>query len=185
MGQVKENLLTKGFSGRIGDEIVFRQVGNRTLFAKRPRKREEITPTPQTERFAKAVLYAKTVLFDPAVKEEYERMAEQAGFNSAYIAALTDYLKAPEIGLVHTDLYTGAIGSLIWITAVDDFKIKQVTVTLQRADGSVIETGEAISEDGRWKYAATQLNDVLIGTKVLVLAKDRAGKEATAEKVIA
>jgi hypothetical protein len=184
MGSVKENLLTKGFSGRIGDEIVFRQVGSRTLFSKRPRKRTSLAPTPQTERFGKAVLYAKTVLFDPAIRTEYEEMATRGHLNSAYVAALTDYLKEPRIDLVHTDNYTGAVGSLIWITSVDEFKIQHMTVTVQRADGSTIEVGEAVREDGRWKYVATHVNANLSGTKIIAVAKDRPGKEAAAETVI-
>jgi hypothetical protein len=80
MGSVKENLLTKGFSGRIGDEIVFRQVGGRTQFAKRPRKRTTLTPNQSAHRdaFLKAVYYAKSVLLDPVAKAEYQSLAKEA-----------------------------------------------------------------------------------------------------------
>ena len=97
MGQVKENLLTKGFSGRIGDEIVFRQVGNRTTFAKRPRKRNSVTTNQaaQQAQFKKAVYYSKSVLLDPALREEYQNLANEANLKSAYTAVVTDYLKQP------------------------------------------------------------------------------------------
>ncbi|MFM9837855.1 MAG: hypothetical protein ACKVOQ_06295 [Cyclobacteriaceae bacterium] len=185
MGSVKENLLTKGFSGRIGDEIVFRQVGNRTLFAKRPRKRTNLVQSAQATRFSKAVLYAKTVLLDDAIRAEYEEAAALAGFNSAYVAAVTDYLKDPIIALVYTDLYKGAAGDLIWITALDDFKIQSVTVTLQQPNGTLIEAGQAVAESSRWKYITTQPNATVAGTKVIVTAKDRPGQEVVAEKVLA
>jgi len=184
MGSVKENLLTKGFSGKIGDEIVFRQVGNRTLFAKRPRKRNNLVPSAQAERFAKAVVYAKTALVDPAIRAEYENLAFQTGLNSAYVAALTDYLRKPVIALVNADLYTGAVGDVIWITAQDDFKIASVEVTLQGADGSVLETEQAVAEGGRWKYSAITANPVRTGTKVIVKAKDRPGQELVVEQVL-
>jgi hypothetical protein len=147
MGKVKENLLTKGFSGRIGDEIVFRQVKNRTVFAKRPRKSTIITPNQvsQRELFAKAVVFAKTMLLDPAIRADYQNRARQAGLASAYSAALTDYLKAPKINAIDTDYYKGAVGDVIWIVALDDFKIQRLTVTIQRwvagaqREGSLIQ----------------------------------------------
>jgi hypothetical protein len=107
MGNVQENLLTKGFSGKIGDEIVFRQVGNRTLFAKRPRKRSSLTPNQVTHqaRFRDAVFFAKTMLLDPVLKEEYQSLARQFNLRSAYNAAVTDFLKEPQIALVYTDNY--------------------------------------------------------------------------------
>lgn len=183
MGKVKENLLTKGFSGKIGDEIVFRQVGNRTLFAKRPRRRIGSTSTPQRDLFAKAVVFAKTMLLDPAIRADYQNRAKLAGLASAYSAAVTDYLKAPKINSIDTDYYKGAVGDVIWIIALDDFKLQSMTITLQRADGSVIESGLAILEEGRWKYVATQAN-AEAGIKIIAVATDRPGKEAHLEKVL-
>jgi hypothetical protein len=186
MGNVQDNLLTKGFSGKIGDEIVFRQVGNRTLFAKRPRKRAGLTPNQETQqaRFRDAVFFAKTMLLDPAIKEEYQNLAKQFNLRSAYNAAVTDFLKEPQIALVYTDNYKGVAGNVLFITAVDDFKIKTATVTLLRADNTVIETGPALAEQGQWKYITTQANAQVAGTKVVITAKDRPGKETTFEKVI-
>ncbi|MBT1706562.1 hypothetical protein, partial [Chryseosolibacter indicus] len=76
MGKIKENLLTKGFSGRVGDEMVFRQIDGETFVGKRRRKRELLTPKEQQvkDRFMDSVFYAKSVLGDPAVKEAYELM---------------------------------------------------------------------------------------------------------------
>ncbi len=186
MGSVKENLLTKGFSGRVGDEIVFRQVDNRTLVGKRPRKRTVLSPGTQAQSntFKKAVLFAKTKLLDPAIRADYAARAKTAGLKSAYVAAVTDYLKEPVIDSIESDYYTGAIGDIIWIISLVDFKIQSMTVTVYLPDATVLETGEAVLEEGRWKYIATKANTVLAGTKVVVLAKDRPGKQATLEKVL-
>jgi signal peptidase I len=186
MGNVKENLLTKGFSGKIGDEIVFRQVGNRTMFAKRPRKRTTFTPNQATQRtiFRDAVLFAKAALLDPATRAEYNDVAEAFSLRSAFNAAITDYLKHPEIALVYTNSYKGEVGNVIFILAKDAFKVKSATVTLQRADGTLIETGPAVAEQGQWKYIATQANDPVAGTRVIVNVKDRLGKETNDEKVL-
>jgi hypothetical protein len=139
----------------------------------------------QATRFSKAVLYAKTVLLDDAIRAEYEEAALLAGLNSAYVAAVTDYLKNPVIALMYTDLYKGVAGDLIWITALDDFKIQSVTVTLQQPNGTLIEAGQAVADGGRWKYITTQPNATVAGTKVIVTAKDRPGQEVVAEKVLA
>jgi hypothetical protein len=186
MGKVKENLLTKGFSGRIGDEIVFRQVGDRTMFAKRPRKRATLTPGQAAHRaqFQKAVYYSKSVLLDPAVRAEYEALAKEANLKSAYTAVVTDYLKEPQIASVFTDNYKGEAGVAIYVAAVDHFKLKQVTVTIKRADGTIIETGPATREAENWKYVVTQPNANVAGTRFVINANDRPGKQTTFEKVI-
>ena len=191
MGIVSENLVTKGFSGKIGEEIVFRQVKTRTgevrtRFAKQARKREVLTPK-ELERqsvFKEAATYAKTKLRYPEIKADYAARASQAGLKSAYVAAVTDFLKAPSITVIDTAYYKGVVGDVIWIIVLDDFKIQKMTVTLQRPDGSVIEAGEAVLDAERWQYVITQVNAVPAGTKVIAVATDRPGKNATLEKVV-
>ena len=186
MGSVKDNLLTKGFSGRIGDEIVFRQVGKRTLVAKRPRRSTLLTPGQEAQRelFRKAVTFAKTMMLNPEVKADYEVRARLAGLASAYSAAVTDYLKVPQLSSIDSDYYQGAVGDVIWVIALDDFKLQRVTVAIERADGSVLESGEAELSNGRWKYEATQANASVVGSKVVVTAIDRPGRVALLEKLL-
>lgn len=186
MGIVKENLLTKGFSGGIGEEIVFRQFKNRTFFQKRPRKRSVITPDMQAarDRFQKAVYFAKTVLLDPAIREDYKKRAAEAQLGSAYVAAMTDFLKELKIAKVHTDEYRGNAGDPIYVSAVDDFKIQSLAVTIHAADGSVLETGEALRDENGWRYMATQANATRAGSKVVVVAKDRPGRVVTEEVIL-
>lgn len=186
MGIVKQNLLTKGFSGKIGDEIVFRQIGSATHFAKRPRKREVLTPgqAAHQEVFRAAIYYAKAILLDPAAKAAYETWAQSTNLKSAQIAAVTDYLKQPKIARVHSDSYQGAIGNVIFIVGEDHHKLYKVEVTIKRADGTVVETGEAIRQEQDWKYVATQANAAVAGSTIVINAKDRPGKEVTFEKVL-
>jgi hypothetical protein len=72
------------------------------------------------------------MLLDPVIRADYQNRARQAGLASAYSAALTDYLKAPKINAIDTDYFKGAVGDVIWIVALDDFKIQRLTVTIQR-----------------------------------------------------
>ncbi len=186
MGIVKENLATKGFSGGLGDEFVYRQIKNRTHFAKRPKKRSVVTPNQEAarKRFQDGVYYAKAVLMDPAIREDYTTRAKEAGIASPYQAALQDFLKPLKIASIRTDGYLGVVGQPIFIVAADDFKIQSMTVTLQRADGTVIESGSAVKDSSGWIYLATQANATRAGTKVIVQAKDRPGKEATEEQIL-
>lgn len=95
MGIVKENLATRGFSGGLGDEFVYRQIKNRTHFAKRARKRSVVTRNQEAarKRFLDGVYYAKAVLMDPAIREDYATRAKEGGISSAYQEALQDFLK--------------------------------------------------------------------------------------------
>jgi hypothetical protein len=73
---------------------------------------------------------------------------------------------------------------VIYIAPVDSFKIKQMTVTITRADGTVIETGPAVREEQTWKYVTSKPNAAVAGTKFVIKASDRPGKQTTFEKVI-
>src|SRR5260221_7353689 len=67
MSLVKRNLLTMGVSGKIGCQIVFRQVGNRTDVSLYPKRRAMLSPAQQkqNEVFQKAAEFSKTMLLQP------------------------------------------------------------------------------------------------------------------------
>lgn len=185
MGQVKENLLTKGFSGRIGDEIVFRQVNGRTTFGKRPRKRETFTPNQEAHqsKFQQASYYARTTLINPVQRELYEQAAKTDALKSAYVAALTDYLVEPKILSINAVGYKGTVGEAIMFIAAHNFKVVEAVVTIKRADDTVVETGPATLQEFGWLYVTQQVNAAVVGSKVIVTTKDRFGKTATREIV--
>lgn len=123
-------------------------------------------------------------LLDPAVKAVYQEVAKTANLRSAYTAAVTDYLKEPKIASVFTDNYKGEVGNVIFIAAVDQFKIQQMSITIMRADNTVIETGQPVVDQEQWRYVTTQPNSALAGSKIVIKAKDRPGKETTFEVVL-
>ncbi len=126
----------------------------------------------------------KPCCLNPDIRAHYQKRALLEGLSNAYTAAIKDYLNAPSLNSIDTDYYKGLVGDIIWIIAQDDFKNLSMIVILQKADGSIIETGSAVLEDGRWKFVATQTNAALPGTKVIATATDRSGKQATLEKVL-
>jgi len=139
----------------------------------------------QRERFGKAVVFAKTMLLDPAIKADYEVRARQAGLNSAYSAAIADYLRDPQLASIQTDFYKGVVGDTIWVVALDDFKIQRMSVTIHSAQGAEVESGEAVAEGGRWKYVTKQPNANWVGSKVVASATNRPGRVVQLEKVLA
>src|SRR6478609_3854015 len=105
MGKVDENIITKGFRGKYNDDLVFRRVDHRTIFS-----RHSVSSKPPTakqlerqNKFNRASHYASAAIAHPQRELDYKVMAEQQGFRSAYVAALTDYLTLPEITSVFAD----------------------------------------------------------------------------------
>ena len=186
MGKIKNNVVTKGFSGKFGDDVVFRQVDNKTIFA----KRTPITSAPTAQqvavrsKFTEASHFASAAIDNPQASQDYKLMAELQGLKSAYVAAVTDYLTLPEIGSAFTAAYKGVVGDVINIKAKVPFKITEIEVSILRADGTVLESGKAQPNELKWRYTATVANAQVKGSKLELLARDRQGKESTLEQVL-
>jgi len=67
---------------------------------------------------------------------------------------------------------------------VNDFEVKEVTVTIQNADGAEVESGAAVLQEGSiwWRYTATVANESLEGDKIIIRASDVPGNLTEQEK---
>lgn len=186
MGKIKKNVITKGFSGKYNDDLVFRQVDDQTVFARKAENNAEPTERQREvrDRFAEASIYASGAIDNPQTGPDYEQLAKLQGVKSAYIAALTDFLTEPEITSVFTKAYTGAAGSTINMTSRYPYKITGIDVSILNADGSVLEAGAAIQRASKWRYTTTMANVQVQGTKFVLKARDRVGHESVLEKVL-
>ncbi|MEO7988642.1 MAG: hypothetical protein ABI663_03820 [Chryseolinea sp.] len=186
MGKIKNNVVTKGFSGKLGDDLVFRQVDGKTIFAKRTLS--SVAPSERQNevrnKFTEASLFASAALENPETSREYNVMAKLQGVRTAYMAAVTDYLTLPEIGAVYAFAYKGAVGDLITISDRTPYKIVDLSVTILRADGAVLESGKAVANGLKWRYVSTVANPLVSGCKLVLTARDRQAKESTLEKVL-
>lgn len=186
MGKIKNNPVTRGFSGKLGDDLVFRQLDNQTIFA----KRTLVSSAPSARQkeirsnFTQASLYASAAIDNPQASQDYKLMAAVLGLKSAYLAAVTDYLTEPEIGSAFTGYYKGRVGDVINITSKLPFKITEIDVSIMLPDGTVLESGKAISSELKWRYVATVANAQVSGSKLVLVARDRLGKEVTFEQTI-
>ncbi|MCA0448123.1 MAG: hypothetical protein LCH54_18035 [Bacteroidetes bacterium] len=187
MSTVGKNIVTQGLSGMLGDMIVFRQVGDRTIVGSRPTTKNRVPTAKQAahkERFQQAVIYAKSALAMPDLKVDYE---EQAGNGiTAYNIAVADFLSAPNIVSISLADYYGQVGDKIMVRVTDDFKVKEVKIIIMNPDGSLVESGNAVQQDFRldWVYTATAVNAQVDGDKLIIQATDTPGNLTEKETIL-
>ncbi|MBT1705955.1 hypothetical protein [Chryseosolibacter indicus] len=189
MALIKENDLTEGMSGKFGKKIVFRVVKGVTVASRRSSSEKVYTEKQiaHQRRFQRATQYAKAKMLDPDAKELYTKMAGDKAFNTAFSAAVRDYLVTPTILDIEVKDFKGTIGSIIPIRVSDNFKTVKVLVEIKGADNTVVESGEAslTSGDVDWKYITKQALLSVDGVKIVVTAIDRPGNETIQEKLVA
>lgn len=77
MAESKNNIITHGLSGKVGDLIVFSQRNGKTIVSRAPRdKTTEDTENQKAHKrkFQRAILYSKVVLSNPDTKKNTRRM---------------------------------------------------------------------------------------------------------------
>ncbi len=187
MARVGKNIVTQGLSGKLGDMIVFRQVGGETVVATTPEKRNRIATPSQKKhqrRFQEAVIYARNVMEDENLKAAYALKIK--GNQSAFNVALADFLNAPDIDEVDVSQYDGTKGSPIVVKVVDDYEVAQVIVSIFKDDGTMVEEGTAtLAGNGLdWLYTAQKANATLTGSKLIIKASDLPGNASEIEQVL-
>ncbi len=148
MASIRNNLLTKGFSGVIGD-IMFRQIGNNTFASKAPRapKKQSALQRENRMKFKDASLHATILLLDPQKKAYYQQKAKKLKLPNAYTAAVTEYMRKGEIKQVDTKSYNAKAGSTIRIrTHKMGFGVNEVKVVFKDKEGNVLHKGEAVKK---------------------------------------
>jgi hypothetical protein len=186
MAQSKNNIITHGLSGKVGDLIVFRNLNGKTIVASKPKEYTgELSDAQKAhqKRFQQAVLYAKSAIADSTTNEGYKNAAEKG--RTAFNVAVADFLNAPEISEVNLEKYTGKIGDTIGVTVTDDFSVEEISVTIQNADGTQVEQGLAKKASGslEWIYTATADNSSLEGDKIIIRASDLPGHVTEREEL--
>ncbi len=139
-----------------------------------PRKKPSPLQRESNERFRAASQYASKQINDPESKAEYEA-GIRPNKHTAYNVALTDYLNPPKIVYINTKKYSGKVGDLILVKAIDDFKVVSVMVQIFIA-GKPIEKGTATPYPRKpklWRYFATMENPDLLATTVRAIARDK------------
>jgi hypothetical protein len=95
MASTGNNSVTRGLSGAIGKELVFRTIKGKTYACKNPDMSNVIPSKNQTKKrkkFAEAVKFARSIMNDPEKAAAYEKKPGQR----LYHAAIMDYMRRPE-----------------------------------------------------------------------------------------
>jgi hypothetical protein len=184
MAKSKNNVVTYGLSGKVGDLLIFRQVDGQTIVSSVPKSSKTVSEgqKKQMKRFQRATVYGKSVVDDPQLKELYDAAAKKKKGMTAYNVAVADFLHAPDIEDIDLSAYTGAAGDEIRILASDDFAVKSVHVSISNVDGALIEEGYAEQSTGNlWIYVASKDNDNTAGDRIVISASDIPGNITTDE----
>lgn len=184
MAKVKLNPVLEQISGQVGD-LVFRRYQDKVVIARKADTSNQVPTAAQLavrDRFREGSQYGKMAMADPTLKALYAVQAK-AKNKPVFSVMMSDYLNAPTVTAVHLDNYSGAVGETITVTAFDDFEVAEVTVSVADGD-TVLESGTAVVENGRWTYTTTTA--VTPGTTVTVTATalDRPGNIGTAEATV-
>jgi hypothetical protein len=185
MATSKKNVVTFGLSGKIGDMLVFRQMGGKTIVSSVPEKSQVASEKQlaQRKRFQQAIIYAQIATADPETKGLYDAAAKKG--KKLVNVAVADLFNAPDIEQIDLSGYSGNVGDRIRIIASDDFAVKSVHVRITNADGSLVEEGNAAQGVSKlWIYTAAQSNEQLDGDKIVVSASDLPGNVTTEEETL-
>jgi hypothetical protein len=159
--------------------LVFKQHYGRMIVARKPAL-SGLPPTEpqvrQRERFAAANKYATAVLADAGRRAPYVEAAKARNVNP-FGLAMGDFLNLPEVKEIDLAEYFGRVGDPIKITAVDDFGLVAVKVTIRNEAGTTLEQGLATEVDDRWVYRATTVAPSDQTLTIEAEAKDRPGHE--------
>ncbi len=180
MATLKKNLFLQGASGMLVSQLVYRSMNGQTIVSSRPVGRGEGSEAQkrQNMRFKYATSFAKHAMANEVLGPIYEAAA--AGITrvrNAYTLAVTDYLRAPEIG--ELILPGGASGSRGLVEVYEDPQLAKVRFDIIGEDESVISSGEATPTDNgiQWEFTLTQ--DIPEGGSIRVRAYDLPGNVST------
>lgn len=182
MAKVKKNVVIKGLSGSLGDQLVIKGgKGGRTIVSVKPTFPEDrVFSQAQKEHmedFREALMYAKDAARVEAIYAEKAEGTPLSGYN----VAVADWFHAPEIGAIDLSGWTGQAGQPIRIKALDDVKVERVTVLITDAEDVLIEQGAAVQENGLW-WVYTTTQPASGQPKVIAVAQDLPGNIARAVK---
>ena len=174
MATVKNNIVTQGLSGKLGNQIVFRSgKGGQTIVAVKPASGREFNAEQQAhhEAFRNAIAYAKSA------KDEAVYMVKAQGTTmNPFNAAVADWFRQPQVLEIDTRAWTGGNGEVIRIKAQDDTHVSNVRIAITNGNGTTFEQGQAVQADGLWgEYTTTTEVDVNANPAVIATAEDLPG----------
>jgi len=178
------NVITRNYSGRVGD-IILKNYKGKSVMTKRPDCSKVIKSARQLEingKFKKAVKVGQFVIKNQESSDFYKRKRPDM---DPYHAAISDYMSRPVIERVDVNGYQGLPGNVVTVSVWDKWGIEGVDMVIFNSLGEVIECGAAIprqfSGNMEWDYITTVENVDYKSSRILVRAKDRPGNVVETE----
>ena len=126
MAGTGNNSVTRGFSGAIGKDLVFRTIKGKTYACKVPDMSNIIPSKNQTkkrEKFGRAVKFAQSIMNDPEKTAAYKKKPDQA----LYHTIIMDYMNRPEPGTDEKPGLSEATKKILAEHSLNDAQIRAVT----------------------------------------------------------
>jgi hypothetical protein len=179
MAQSKNNPLTKGASGMIGKTVVFRSWNGKTYMYNRPSKPKKQSALQKENRtkFSRAVAFSRKMMAIPEKKAEYAAVAKRENLPNAYTAAVTEYMRKPEI----VDIDTSNTDEIKVVAKKKGFEIQEVEVIMIDESGVVVDEGKAEKGLGDEWIFRTISSRKIVSTKTIVKVRDKVNNEVIKE----
>lgn len=142
MATVTPNAFINSLTGTLGNTI-FKRLNGKIIMANRPKPSQKQSEQQRTNRskFRDASAFAKAAMLDPARKEYYWKKAKKLKLPNAYTAAITDYMRQPQITTNIRQLNKGLVE-----VSKKDFQIKRVEV-IQKDEQGITQTIQVVSKN--------------------------------------
>src|SRR6266542_4065667 len=171
MAKVQNNVIVRGLSGAIGQQVVLRRMRDGSTvaakiqdFSKRKFSREQ---KGHQSRFRQAAMYAKAA----AQKHPIYTKLTEGTLKNPYNVALSDWFNPPVIHKVERE------NVCIRIWASDNVMVTRVQVTVLDEEGGIRERGEGVRGEGdKWDYVSNAAG------KVMAEAWDLAGNKVSKDE---
>jgi hypothetical protein len=185
MAKINKNIIIEGLSGSLGGQLVIQYgKGGMTIVRTRPRPSNKPPTEAQLEaraRFQEAAAYAKDSKDEAAYIEQAEGTSQ-----SSYNVAIADWYHSPEVVEIDMTGWSGDVGEVLRAKVRDDVSVEQVIFVIAEADGTLVESGPAVHEQGLWWQYTTTADHPGGQATVLVTAEDIPGHQGSldAEKEV-
>ena len=182
MARQSNNHVMKGTRGMFGKQVVFKERYGEQFLSAPPNVKENRKPTPNQqaaqERFKTCSDYSIDAMKDSVMKAAYQKVAARG--QTAQNMAFKDAYYPPEILNIISQGYTGTLGNIIVVHAVDDFKVARVNVQILNSNNELIEEGDAATDKHGvlWVYTTYIANANVPGSIIRAAAFDIPGNEA-------
>jgi hypothetical protein len=173
MATITNNPLINGLHGKFGRAMVFRTMRGKTFLSalgRKPDKEKESAAQRNTRTtFRDATQWARNILHDPEKKKYYQQRAKALGLPNAYTAALTDYMRKPNV------VKTQRRNTITYSISKRGFAVRHVQTVVNETTEAAPQKVVTKQENGHWLVHYT--SDVGTSSPITLIITDNALRE--------